>query len=75
VFAPHYAAPVRCSVASGANLRERRGVESPTLATLPAGAAFDVLEITAGVGWGIAVDDNLVGYVDTAALAAPGSRR
>lgn len=68
VFAPHYAAPLRRTVAREAPLREARGADSTVLATLPQGAAFDLIDMTGGVGWGIAVDSGLVGYVDLAAV-------
>ncbi|MBW6525394.1 SH3 domain-containing protein [Sphingomonas sp. RHCKR7] len=68
VFAPHYAAPLRRALAAAATLRESRDSASAALAELPAGAAFDLLDLTGGFAWGIAVDANLVGYVDAAAV-------
>ena len=70
VFAPHYAAPLRRALATAATLRESRDPASAALAELPVGAAFDVLDLTGGVAWGIAVDANLVGYVDAATVRA-----
>ncbi|MBB3692960.1 SH3 domain-containing protein [Sphingomonas sp. BK580] len=71
VFAPHYAAPLRRSLAEATPLREGRDPAATALADLPAGAPFDVLDVTGDVAWGIAVDQNLVGYVDAAAVRAP----
>ena len=68
VFAPHYAAPSPRALASGADLRGARARDGEVLATLPAGSAFELLDVTGGVAWGIAVDAGLVGYVDAAAL-------
>jgi hypothetical protein len=68
VFAPHYAAPLRRTVRHEATLREGRDAGSAVLATLAPGAAFDLLDMTGGVAWGIAVDAGQVGYVDGAAV-------
>jgi hypothetical protein len=35
---------------------------------LPAGTAFDLLDLTGGVAWGIAPDSGTVGYVDADAV-------
>lgn len=37
---------------------------------LSPGDAFDLLDVTGGAAWGIAVADGLVGYIPAAALAA-----
>ncbi len=68
VFAPHYAAPLRRAVTRAAVLREARPHDSAALATLPTGAAFDLIDLTGGVAWGIAVDSGLVGYLDLDAV-------
>ncbi|MDR6786731.1 hypothetical protein J2Y58_000069 [Sphingomonas sp. BE138] len=68
VFAPHYAAPLRRCVAREAVLQEGRDPASAPLTTLPAGAAFDLLDMTGGRAWGIAVDTGLVGYLDLDAV-------
>ena len=71
VFAPHYAAPLRRTIVADTNLREGRDAGASSLAELGAGAVFDVLDVTGGVAWGIAVEQNLVGYVDAAVVRAP----
>ncbi len=68
VFAPHYAAPLRRTVRHAATLREARDPGSTVLATLAPGAAFDLLDMTGGVAWGIAVEAGHVGYLDGAAV-------
>ncbi|WP_375270409.1 SH3 domain-containing protein [Sphingomonas sp.] len=69
VFAPHYAAPLRRTVARDEQLRDARGRDAAVLVPLARGAAFDLLDLTGGVAWGIAVDAGLVGYVDADAVA------
>lgn len=70
VFAPHYAAPARRTLAHDAVVREQRGPDSPAVVTLAAGDAFDLFDITGGIAWGIAVESGLVGYLDAGALAS-----
>ncbi|KQT32796.1 hypothetical protein ASG29_13940 [Sphingomonas sp. Leaf412] len=70
IFAPHYALPVRRIVTRAVALRDTRGAGGTDMVALDAGAAFDLLDVTGGIGWGIAVADGLVGYVDADALAA-----
>lgn len=66
-FVPHYAVPIPRRVsASGAALRgEARSGE--TLAELPAGSRFDVLDIAGQLAWGQVVnpagEGELVGYL------------
>lgn len=69
VFAPHYAQAMRRTLAVGARLRAGRGDDAETLATLAAGDAFDLLDVTLGAAWGIAPERGLVGYLDAGALA------
>ena len=69
VFAPHYAAPLRRTIRRDADLRAARGHDAVVLAPLVAGAAFDLLDLTGGVAWGIAIDADLVGYVDADVVA------
>ncbi|WP_239024605.1 SH3 domain-containing protein [Sphingomonas corticis] len=66
VFAPHYALPVRRTLAFPAPLVDG----TAPVAALEPGEAFDVLDVTGGRAWGIAVAHGLVGYVDAAALEA-----
>lgn len=68
VFAPHYAAPLRRVVAEDTVLREARDGGSAALATLRRGEAFDLLDVTGSIAWGIAVGSDLVGYVDADAV-------
>lgn len=69
VFAPHYAAPLRRTVMRSVELRDARGNSAATLAPLAPGDAFDLLDVTGDVAWGIAVDAKLVGYLDADAVA------
>ena len=68
VFAPHYAAPLICALIGEAMLRETRIVDSPVMATMAKGDAFELLDVTGGVAWGVACAQGLVGYVDAMAL-------
>ncbi len=68
VFAPHYAAPLRRILVCDAVLRAERDPASAPLASLPAGAPFDLLDMTGGIAWGIAIDHDRVGYIDGAAV-------
>ncbi|WP_159757614.1 SH3 domain-containing protein [Sphingomonas sp. 8AM] len=68
VFAPHYAAPLRRTVLRESMLREARDRAAASLITLPAGAPFDLLDLTGGIAWGIAVDSGTVGYLDADAV-------
>ncbi len=71
VFAPHYAAPVARVVAVPVPLRAGRGADQAVLATLAAGAPFELLDIVGDDAWGIATAESLVGYVDAVALGEP----
>lgn len=68
VFAPHYAAPMSVRVLQATILREGRAVDSADIVTLAAGETFDLLDLTGGVAWGVAVAHGLVGYVDAPLL-------
>lgn len=68
VFAPHYAAPLRRTLDVTATVRAGRDDASAIVATLAPGDVFDVLDITGGVAWGIAVGVGRVGYIDAAAV-------
>lgn len=68
VFAPHYASPVLRSVARAAPLRSARDAAAVTLATLMPGDAYELLDLVGDDGWGIAVAQGLVGYLEAAAL-------
>jgi hypothetical protein len=63
-FVPHYAVPLpRQVIASGAALLAAGRSDAETLAQLPAGSRFDVLDIAGGIAWGQSANDGLVGYV------------
>lgn len=68
-FVPHYAVPLsRRIAAGGAALRTSARPDAEILADLPAGSAFDVLDIAGATAWGQVVEaaggeDGLVGYV------------
>jgi hypothetical protein len=68
-FVPHYAVPLLRRIgAGGAALRGAARADADTLAELPAGSAFEVLDIAGQTAWGQVVGDaggdgGLVGYV------------
>ncbi len=70
MFAPHYAAPVPHRLKREATLLEGRGADAAVMTTLSAGDAFELLDVTAGIAWGIAPAAGLVGYLPLAALEA-----
>jgi len=69
VFAPHYASHAPAALTADAALRAAPDAGSDVLAALPAGSAFEVLELAGGTAWGVAPGPSLVGYLDEAALA------
>ncbi len=64
VFAPHYASPLPRALITTAPLRTTRDAESAVLATLSAGTAFELLDVTGGTAWGVAPESGFVGYLD-----------
>ena len=68
MFAPHYAAHVPHRVTAAAGLRAARDAGSEVLATLAAGDAFELLDVTGDTGWGVAPGAGLVGYLPAALL-------
>ena len=68
VFAPHYAAPMPRRIAAETALLDTNAEDATVLATLRPGEIFEVLDLAGGKAWGIAVAQNLVGYIDTIAL-------
>jgi hypothetical protein len=68
-FAPHYAEPADWVVTRAATLQTAPDGGAEIVQTLPAGAAFALLDITGGWAWGYAVDGHRVGYVAADALA------
>lgn len=68
VFAPHYAAPLPRAIVRGATLRATRDKGSDALTTLSPGDAFELLDITGDLAWGVAPASGYVGYVEAAAL-------
>jgi hypothetical protein len=71
VFAPHYAKALSRGVVRNADLRAGRGDGTAAIATLSPGDAFELLDVTGGIAWGIAPAQGLVGYVDADALTGP----
>lgn len=68
VFAPHYAAPMLCTVNAPVTLRAGSSTDSEALADLSVGEGFEVLEVLREVAWGVSPDRRLAGYVDRKAL-------
>ncbi|MDE2404635.1 MAG: SH3 domain-containing protein [Sphingomonadales bacterium] len=62
-FVPHYAVPMPHRLKVAAPLRRTAQAEGEVLAELPAGAAFDVLDMAGGWHWGQVGDDGFVGYI------------
>lgn len=73
-FVPHYAVPLSRKIAAcGAALRNGSRTDAETLAQLPGGSTFEVLDIAGRTAWGQAIDQSgdvagLVGYVALDAL-------
>lgn len=73
-FVPHYAVPMPHAVkAGGTVLRKASKPDADALETLPAGAVFDVLDMSGGWAWGQHGEDGFVGYVALTALEAAAS--
>jgi hypothetical protein len=68
VFVPHYAVPIPYVVEREAAVSSAPREDAPLRETLPAGAAFDVLDIAGAWAWGQAGEDGCVGYLPVAAL-------
>jgi hypothetical protein len=68
VFAPHYAAPMPCTVTRAAPLHLTAEPSSEVLAELGEGETFEVLEVLRQVAWGVSPDRRLAGYVARDAL-------
>lgn len=68
VFAPHYAAPMPCTLTRAAALHLSVNASSEVLAELGQGETFEVLEVLRQVAWGVSPTRRLAGYVDRAAL-------
>ena len=69
-FVPHYAAPMPHTIAAGAALRQAAKPDADEICRLPAGAAFEVLDIAGGWAWGQYGEDGPVGYVPLSELRA-----
>ena len=72
-FVPHYAVPMPHRIAAGgAALRRLATADAEVLGELPAGADFDVLDISGGWCWGQAESNGseagFVGYLPLAAV-------
>lgn len=70
VFAPHYAAPMPRRVVVEAALLATGDDGAAVLTMVRPGEIFEVLDLAGGKAWGIAVAQNVVGYLDDAALEA-----
>lgn len=64
VFAPHYAAVTARRITAATPLKDSPRADANTIGDLPAGALFEVLELSARTAWGIAPSLRLVGYVE-----------
>jgi hypothetical protein len=72
-FVPHYAVPMPHSVRNpAATLRKAAKPDAEVVEALPAGAVFDVLDISGGWAWGQYGEDGPVGYVPLGDLEATG---
>lgn len=70
LFAPHYAEPVPRTVGpEGASLYASPDLGSETIAELPPGESFALLDVTGGWAWGYRQSDHLVGYALASGLA------
>ena len=70
VFVSHYVVPVpRMIGAAGATLHVTGRADADVVATLGAGEAFNLLDISGGWGWGQQGEDGFVGYLPMTALA------
>ena len=70
-FAPHYALPAQWQLVRDSVLRESASDAAPVRSALATGAAFALLDLTGGWGWGYAVTSHEVGYVLAADIAPP----
>ena len=68
VVASHYARPVMRVLRRDTVLRSAPDVDSETLAEIPEGAPFELLDSRGGWVWGYAGPDRLVGYLKEEAL-------
>ena len=69
VFAPHYVQALSRRVIRAAALREARNGGGTV--DLTPGEAFELLDVTGGIAWGIAPAHGRVGYVEADALGDP----
>jgi len=71
-FVPHYVVPQpRRIAAPDAALRKAGKADAETIEVLPAGAVFNVLDISGGWAWGQVGDQGFVGYVELVHLSEP----
>ena len=62
-FAPHYAEAADWHTVRPTKLRAAPSDTADIRGTMPAGAAFALLDLTGDWAWGYAVDGHVVGYV------------
>ncbi len=70
VFAPHYVRALPRRVIRAVPLRNARAGEAGEIELAP-GDAFELLDVTGGIAWGIAPAHGRVGYVAADALGEP----
>jgi hypothetical protein len=70
-FAPHYAEPAMTVTLAETSLFVDNDTASEVRASLPAGTAFALLDVTGDWAWGYVIDGHRVGYVRDADLSAP----
>ncbi|HUD30229.1 MAG TPA: SH3 domain-containing protein [Novosphingobium sp.] len=69
-FVPHYAAPMPRALRAGAVLNATGRDDGEAVMDLPAGAIFNVLDISGQWAWGQLGEDGPVGYVALGQLEA-----
>ena len=70
VFAPHYVSALPRRVTRAVGLRDVRTGDGEEIELAP-GDAFELLDVTGGIAWGIAPAHGRVGYLAADALDAP----
>ncbi len=69
VIASHYAEPVERHLAAAAELKAAPSEQSESIAQLPSGERFALLDDSLGWAWGYAGDERRVGYLRSKALS------
>ncbi len=71
LFAPHYAAPMIRSAATGTMMYRAADAASEAVSQLLPGESFAVLDMAGGWAWGYSCHDHYVGYLPESALGDP----